>query len=251
MEARDAVRFEVVDITVPRSPAILALTGGSTALPVMDLHDGRSLKESMVLMNYLHDSLSAPGRAGRPVRPSDAYLRALEDLLVTMAGPFIDAGYRFVMNQDAARRDALRDAYLAQLEGLDRFLDAHARGPTWFGDEFGWAEIVFTPFFQRFWFIEYYESVGIPDTPEFAHIKTWRDACVAHPNAQQTSREEIIKLYYDYARGAGNGALPESGPGVPPRRVSTFSFEPDWRQRPWPPQDKYGPGASDEQLGLV
>ena len=32
MGAQDAVQFEVVDITVPRSPSILALTGGSTAL---------------------------------------------------------------------------------------------------------------------------------------------------------------------------------------------------------------------------
>ena len=57
--------------------------------------------------------------------------------------------------------------------------------------------------------------------------------------------EEIIKVYYDYARNAGNGALPEG------RRVSSFVFEPSWRERPWPPRDKYGPGATDEQLGLT
>ena len=27
-------------------------------------------------------------------------------------------------------------------------------------------------------------------------------------------------------------------------------FEPDWRERPWPPRDKYGHGATDDELGL-
>ena len=30
----------------------------------------------------------------------------------------------------------------------------------------------------------------------------------------------------------------------------TFVFEPDWRLRPWRPQDKYRVGATDAQLGL-
>ena len=54
-----------------------------------------------------------------------------------------------------------------------------------------------------------------------------------------------MKSYYDYARGAGNGAL------LPGRARSSFAFDPPWSARPWPPRDKYGPGASDEALGLV
>ena len=44
---------------------------------------------------------------------------------------------------------------------------------------------------------------------------------------------------------AGNGAL------LPGRRVSSFSFEPDWPNRPWPPGNKYEHSASDAQLGLA
>ena len=68
--------------------------------------------------------------------------------------------------------------------------------------------------------------------------------CLAHPAAQQVSEEEIVKFYYDYAKGAGNGAL------LPGRQRSSFVFEPDWRGRPWPPKDKYGHSATDEELGL-
>jgi glutathione S-transferase len=38
-------------------------------------------------------------------------------------------------------------------------------------------------------------------------VRRWRDACLAHLAAQQVTEERIVKLCYDYARGAGNGAL--------------------------------------------
>lgn len=71
------------------------------------------------------------------------------------------------------------------------------------------------------------------------------DTCLAHPAAQQTTREEIVKCYYDYAQGAGNGAL------LPGRTLSSFSLEPGWKTRPWPPRGKYGRLASDAELGLT
>lgn len=235
------ITFEVVDITKPRDPHILALTGGSTALPVMELEHGRALKESLVLMAYLDHRY--PDVA---VRREDPYEAAIEHLMVTMEGPFTLSGYLFVMNNDRDKREALRERYLQVHRDLNDFLVRHASGDgPWLFDRFGWAEAVFTPMFQRFWFVAYYEGVDIPETEAFARVRAWRDACVMHPAAQQASREEIIKRYYDYARGAGNGALPEG------RRVSTFAFEPRWQDRPWPPKDKFRPGASDQELGLT
>jgi glutathione S-transferase len=85
----------------------------------------------------------------------------------------------------------------------------------------------------------------LPETEAYARVRTWRDACMSHPAAQQVTREEIIKLYYDYAKGAGNGAL------VPGRSVSSFAFVPHWSSRPMPPKDKYGHSATDSELGLI
>lgn len=237
----DAVRFEVVDITVPRSEHIMKLTGGTTALPVLELPGGRALKESLVLMGYLEDVFPDP-----PLRRADPYERAVESLMVSMESGFVASGYRFVMNQDQDRRERLKDAYLGQLLSLDDFLRRHAtgEGPFLF-DAFGWAEAVFTPFFQRFVFVSYYEGVDIPDDAAFDRVRAWRSACLAHPAAQQVSDEQVIKLYYDYARNAGNGALVEG------RKRSSFVFEPGWEERPMPPKDKYGPGATDEELGLL
>ena len=103
---------------------------------------------------------------------------------------------------------------------------------------------MFTPFFQRFWFLEYYEDFALPDKPAYARVRKWKDACIAHPAAQQITKEEVVKLYYDYAKGVGNGALP------PGRGKSSLAFEPEWRSRPWPPKDKYTHSATDAELGL-
>ena len=242
-EVRDEVDFQVVDITKPRDEELLRKSRGTTALPILELADGRVLKESMVLLQYFEDVYP-----DRPVAQRDPYKRAVENMLCRMEGEFTGAGYTFVMNQDIAKRDGLRANMLKLYERIDDFLRHHGTtsdGPFLF-DEFGWAETVFTPMFMRFWFLEYYEDFQLPEGDErYARVRQWQDACRAHPAAQQVSQEEIVKLYYDYAQGAGNGAL------LPGRKVSSFVFEPGWRGRPWPPKEKFGQNATDQGLGLT
>lgn len=241
---REAVEFRTVDITKPRDPALLARTRGVTALPVMELPDGTVLRESLVILRYLEMAFPEPAVARR-----DALGHAVENLVITHEGPLVNAGYGFVMNPDRARRDALHEALLREFARLDAAL-AQATAPghagPWLFDRFGWAEVVFAPIFVRFHFLEYYEGFELPaGDAAYARVRRWRDACLDHPAAQQVSREEVVKLYADYARGAGNGAL------LPGRRFSSFVFEPHWRTRPWPPRDKWGPLPDDAALGLA
>jgi len=235
---RDSVTFSKVDITVPRPAQLLELSRGTTALPIMETPDG-VLKESLVLMRYLDETFPE-----MPVARATPYERAVENQMIALEGDFTGAGYRFVMNQDGARRDEHRDRMLAQFQRLDDFLKWYNPQGTFLFERFGLAEAVFTPMLMRFWFLEYFEGFELP-AGEMERVRRWREACLAHPAVQQVTREEIIKVYYDYARGAGNGAL------LPGRSRSSFVFEPDWRNRPWPPKDKYALGASDAELGLV
>jgi len=236
----DAVEFRVVDITRPRDPDLLALTRGTTALPVLVTPDGRVLKESLVILRYLDEILP-----GEPLRRADPFEHAVESMLVAKEGPFTTAGYLFVMNQDRDARAAHRDRLLRLYREIDDFLCDHNPEGTFLFDRFGLAEAVFTPMFQRFWFLDYYEGFDLPDKEGYARVRRWRTACMAAPAAGQVCEEEIVKLYYDYAQGAGNGAL------VAGRRVSSFVFDPHWRDRPWPPRGKYHGSASDEALGLA
>lgn len=237
---RGDVDFQVIDITRPRPDWLLAKTRGTTALPVLETADGHIVKESLVILQYFEDLYPE-----RPVAQRDPWRHAVEGMLAALCGDFVGAGYTWMMNQDPARRDGLRDAMLAQYALLDDFLCAHAPDGPFLFEDFGWAEAVFTPFFQRFGFLEYYEGFVLPGDARYARVRRWVEACLAHPAAQQTTQEEIVKCYYDYARGAGNGSL------LPGRTKSSFALAPDWRVRPWPPRDKYGPQASDAELGLL
>ena len=239
-DLRDAVDFHVVDITVPRPDWLLEKSGGTTALPILEDESGRVLKESLVILRYVEERFATP-----PVARSDPFERAVERLMIAREGPFGTAGYRYVMNRDPARSDALRAELLDHYAWLDALLRRHNPDGQWLFDRFGLAEAVFTPLMMRFWFLEYYEGFALPEVPEYARVARWKAACLAHPAAQQVTREQIVKLYYDYAVGAGNGALPEG------RARSSFVFEPDWRARPMPPADKYDRIASDAELGLI
>lgn len=235
-----AVDFCVVDITRPRPGWLIEKTRGTTAMPVLVTSDDRVIKESLVILRYLDELYPE-----NPVAQNDPYRRAVEGMLETLERDFVFQGYSMVLNQNMERRDELKEGMLAQYKRLNNFLMEHApKGPFLF-DKFGWAEVVFTPFFMRFWFLEYYEDFLLPAAEEFVRVSQWIEACISHPAAQQVTKEEIIKLYYDYAKGAGDGAL------LPGRTQSSFVFEPHWKNRPWPPRDKYGHSATDEELGLA
>jgi glutathione S-transferase len=236
----DRVAFHVVDITRPRPGWLLEKTRGTTALPVLETGEGGIIKESMVILRYLEDVFPDP-----PVARQDPYQHAVENMLIAQEGDFGAWGYRYVMNGDAARRDEFRRGMLERYGLLNDFLVRHSPSGPFLFEDFGLAEAVFTPFFMRFWFLEYYEGFDLPRDGRYARVRRWRDACLAHPAAQQVSREQVVKLYYDYAKGAGNGAL------LPGRARSSFVFDPDWSARPWPSQDKYGHDLTDAELGLA
>lgn len=234
------VDFRVVDITQPRPGWLLEKTRGTTALPVLDTGEGEVIKESMVILQYLEDRFPEPAVAQR-----DPYRHAIEGMMNAMEGGFSAYGYRYVMNQDPGERENLRQGMLDQYARLNDFLVQHSPSGTFLFEDFGLAETVYTPFFMRFWFLKYYEDFDLPEVDRYARVCRWREACLEHPAAQQVTKEQIVKLYYDYARGAGNGAL------LPGRTRSSFVFDPHWTSRPWPPRDKYRHDATDQELGLA
>jgi glutathione S-transferase len=227
-----------IDISKPRPDWLLKKTRGSTKLPAMTLENGETLKESMVILRYLENRFPEP-----PVAQRDPYLHAVEDMLCCLDMAFAGSGYRMILNQERDRRGELTAEVDAQYEALDDFLGYYAPDRDYLFDRFGWAEVAFTPMFKRLWFLEYYEGYEIP--ARLKRVRRWREACLAHPAAQYRGYEELIKLYYDYSRGGGNGRIPEG------RKVSSFTLEPHWSQRPMPPRDKWGHAATDEELGLL
>lgn len=228
-----------IDISKPRPDWLLRKTRGTTSLPALELENGETLKESMVIMRYFEDRFP-----DRPVARKDPYEHAVEAMLCATDGAFTGAGYRMVLNRDADKRDTMVTEITAQYARLDDFLRYYAPNGDYLFDEFGWAEVAFAPMFKRLWFLEYYENYQIPQN--LTRVLRWREACLAHPAVQRRhGHQELMTLYYDYSQGGGNGRLPEG------RTVSSFTLDPHWSKRPMPPRDKWGTPATDTELGLI
>ena len=220
-----------IDISKPRPDWLLKKTRGTTALPAMTLENGETLKESMVIMRYFEDRFPE-----RPVAQKDPFRHAVEGMLCATDGAYSGSGYRMILNRDADRREECREGVDAQYARLEDFLSYYAPDRDFLFEEFGWAEVAFTPMFKRLWFLEYYEDYVIPQTPK---------RVLRRRVGQARSHQEIITLYYDYSQGGGNGRIPEG------RTISSFTLEPHWSTRPMPPGDKWGHAASDDELGLL
>jgi glutathione S-transferase len=227
-----------IDISKPRPKWLLEKTHGTTSLPALEIDNGETLKESMVIMRYLEDRFPQ-----RPVAQRDPYRHAVESMLCATDGAFTGAGYKMILNRDRGLREKHAREVDAQYQRLDAFLSHYSPAGDFLFDAFGWAEAAFAPMFKRLWFLEYYENYVIPEA--LIRVRRWRDACLGHPAAQAHTFEELMKLYYDYSQGAGNGSLPEG------RRISSFTLQPHWQSRPMPPRDKWGHAATDEELGLT
>jgi glutathione S-transferase len=226
-----------LDLSKPRPDWLLQKTRGSTALPVLDCGQ-QVLRESSVILRYL--DMKYPER---PIAHTDPMRHAIESLFGLMDSGYAKAGYAMLRNQELSRREELKQAFDAEYAKLDEFLRLHGNGGPFLFDDFGWAEVMFTPLLKRLECLAYYEDYQIPQDLE--RVKIWHSACLDHPSAQGRPIEQILKLYYDYSRDAGGGAL-ASG-----RTRSSFAMEPAWQDRPLPPRNKWAGAATDQELGLV
>jgi glutathione S-transferase len=226
-----------IDLSQPRPDWLLQKTGGSTALPVLDCGT-HVLRESTVILRYVDSQFPE-----RRIRNPDPLKHAIESMLGLMDSEYAKAGYAMLRNRDQSRREDFRRAFDVQYEKLDSFLRRYGEGESFLFEDFGWAEIILAPLMKRLECLVYHEGYSIPDRLD--RVRRWHSACLSHPAAQSRTLEEIVKLYYDYSRDVGGGAL------VPGRSKSSFTMDPHWSSRPWPPKDKWGPGASDSELGLA
>ncbi len=77
------------------------------------------------------------------------------------------------MNQDAGKRDGLQQETLEHYARLNDFLTRHNPSDTFHFERFGLAEMVFTPFFMRFWFSPYNQDFESPCEEGYARLHRW------------------------------------------------------------------------------
>jgi glutathione S-transferase len=167
----DRLAHHDIDISKPRPEWLLRKTRGTTALPALELENGETLKESMVIMRYFDDRFP-----DIRIARADPYEHAVEQMLCATDGAFTGAGYRMILNRDPAQRDALKAEVDAQYARLDAFLRDYAPDGDFFRP-FRLGRGCLCAHVQRLWFLEYYEDYAVP--AHLTRVLRWREACLA------------------------------------------------------------------------
>lgn len=217
-----------LDITRPRPDWFLRMNPLGQ-VPVIR-HEGKLLNESSVICEYLEDAFPEPRIASK-----DAYRRALSRILIDYCNQkFVPAMYRLLMNQDRSADAKLTDDALSTWRWVNDFLNRHNQGGIYLHDEDGFSlsEVNFAPFFMRYCLNDYFRAFRLPDDDAYARVRRFRDALLEHPVVKETGMpdEDFIKLYFDYSRGYGNGAVPQGS------QYSSFDMSVPLASRPMPPR---------------
>jgi glutathione S-transferase len=226
------IPYELVELEPTRQwPQWFLDLNPAGQVPVIE-HQGRALNESSVINEYLEEVFPE-----HPLFPRDPYRKAVARIAIEYCNQqFVPALYQLLMNQDAAFDSELVEKALVTWRWANDFLQRHNPEGTWLWDEFGMADLSYATFFQRYCLNEYYRSFHVPNTPAYQRVLRWRDAVLAHPLVQETGMpaDDYVKLYEDYARGYGNGAVP------PDRERSSFDRSVPLDLRKMPPRDVRG-----------
>lgn len=225
------LKFELIeiDLSSPRPDWFLRINPLGQ-VPVI-VHGESVLNESSIICEYLEDAFEEPRTFSR-----DPYKRALSRILVDYCNQkFMPALYRLLMNQDREKDAKLREEALATWKFIDEFLTRHNPEGVYLDDDAGFslAEVNIAPFFVRYCLNEYYRGFSLPEGAEYARVRRFRDALLAHPAVQTTGlpADDFIKLYYDYSRGYGNGSTASED------ERSSLDMSVPLAERPMPPQN--------------
>jgi glutathione S-transferase len=151
--AEKGVEFEVVEIDLRDRPAWLYEKNATGRVPVLE-EDGRSIPESVVIMELLEERYPEP-----PLLPPDPADRALVRLRIFRDDELTDPYYAFRRGEDGAEEQL--DAALGALDA------ALTEQPFLGGAEYGLADIAHVP-----WILRTRDNLGV-DLGRFPALSAW------------------------------------------------------------------------------
>ncbi|KAI1880146.1 hypothetical protein JX265_001767 [Neoarthrinium moseri] len=202
-------------------------------VPTLEVAPGKSLYESIVLLEYLEDAF--PDH--RPLRPADDYQRARARIWSDfVTSRVIPAFHRLLQFQPSRveggggggedRLDALRAEYRAKLLEFARDMDP--AGPFFLGPELTTVDLVMVPWALRHWVFDRFKGglripepgAGGRDEEAWARWRTWLDAMQRKDSVRNTTSEEqyYLPIYKRYADDEAQSELAKAtreGRGVP------------------------------------
>ncbi|KAJ2802011.1 hypothetical protein FBU31_002411 [Coemansia sp. 'formosensis'] len=197
------VPYVIEEIDLKNKPDWYHLVNPQLKVPALRTPDGTILIESLVISEFVADQFPEAG-----LLPTDATERAQLRLFIELFGtrvtPFI---YKTLTSAEVEDQKKAAETLLEGIKAVSDELEKQwARssgkgGPYWYGEKFGYAEIITTSFVGLLVTLRHFRGVEVPETEEYAAFNKWKAAFSQHPGFTDVKPEDdvLIEAYKKYA----------------------------------------------------
>jgi glutathione S-transferase len=137
--------IEIVEVSLPTPEWYNKEVNPRHKVPALKLPDGRSVPESLVVVQYIDETFPGPS-----LTPADAKDRADARVFVGDLDAFNVGLYKLLVEKDAVKREELAKSTAEDVAYLEKALAAKSAGPFFLGETFSFVDIAIIPFLDRY-----------------------------------------------------------------------------------------------------
>ncbi|CAN0891159.1 Probable glutathione S-transferase [Linum grandiflorum] len=175
--------YKVEDVLVSKSPLLLEMNPVHKKVPVL-IHNGSPVSESLVIVQYIDEFW--PGE--RPLLPSDAYQRAQARFWANYIDQIFEYGRKIWLKageeKEEGKKELIKSLKLMETQLGDK--------PFFGGEEFGYVDITFIPYYS--WFHTYEQLGNISIESECPGLIEWAKRCMKRDSVSK-SLADPVELY--------------------------------------------------------
>ena len=181
------IPFEFRHIEPDNRPDWFLAISPHKKVPVLRVDDTVSLFESNAIAEYLDETIAPRLHPEDPV--ARAINRAWTDYVPTFAATVTGTGYA----ADEAAYAAAAEKIPGAFGQLERALEKQGAGPFFNGAKYSLVDAAYTPFLQRYYFLNRVKPLGIIE--KFPRLKAWAEALLKWPSTHSFPEGEFEAMY--------------------------------------------------------
>jgi glutathione S-transferase len=181
------IDFEFRHIEPDNRPDWFLAISPHKKVPVLRVDDSVSLFESNAIAEYLDETVSPRLHPTDPVER--AVNRAWTDYVPTVAETVTGAAYA---DNEADYQKAV-DKIPVPFERLERALTKQGNGPLFNGERYSLVDAAYTPFLQRYFFLDRIKRIGQID--KFPRLNAWAETLMKRRSTHSFPSDEFETMY--------------------------------------------------------
>src|SRR5712671_295041 len=179
--------FELRHIEPDNRPGWFLAISPHKKVPVLSIDDKVSLFESNAINEYLDETISPRLHPEDPLER--AINRAWTDYVPTFASTVTATAYA----DTEADYNKAAEQIPAPFERLEKALEKQGSGPFFNGAKYSLVDAAYTPFLQRYVFLDRIHKIG--QLEKYPRLKAWTEAIMNRPSTHSFPAAEFEAMY--------------------------------------------------------